>query len=191
MPIICPSCERVPRADATDGEPCASCGTPLLVISDKQAAAPGRGSPQLGPAFDAESAVKLEPQWQVEKQARQAAATRAGDRPKRPLKIVGVIAALIAVAIVTTGVIMIVNHDPELPAKLPVVTEGTVTLEVRSNPPVRIRIDGHYAGKTPLTLHVPRSLKPVLFETVVRGRPVTRQVIPDRDQMVDFVPSNR
>ncbi|MDB4957859.1 MAG: serine/threonine protein kinase [Myxococcales bacterium] len=157
-----------------------------LAAPSSSAFAPGGGIPEFGPGAAA-AALDTEPEFEIERQARRDARNR--PPPKRPLKVMGIVAALIAVGIVTTGIVMIMKQQkaPRHHAELPM-TEGTVSIELRSNPPAQIRIDGNKAGKTPLTLHIPKSAKPVMIEAVLMGHPITKQVIPDRDQTVDFVP---
>jgi serine/threonine protein kinase len=142
------------------------------------------GIPELG-ADHGHGAVEIEPEFEIERQARRDA--RNQPPPKQPLKIMGTVAAVIAVGIVATGVVMIMKHDPppKQPSHLPA-TDGTVSIEFRSNPPTMIRIEGNKAGKTPLTLHMRKSGTPLMVEATVKGRPLSRQVVPDRDQTIDF-----
>jgi hypothetical protein len=47
-------------------------------------------------------------------------------------------------------------------------------------------LDGHRAGSTPLTIQVPRTRKPILVQGSWNGAVLTKQIVPDRDQTLEF-----
>ena len=65
-------------------------------------------------------------------------------------------------------------------------TANTVSIEIRATPSATVTFDGHKAGRTPLTIHVPKSANEITIGAVLLGHPLTRTVVPDRDQTVDF-----
>ena len=132
--------------------------------------------------------IELDATWQREKAEKIAAGQR--PPPKHALKIWGVVAALVAVGIVTTVVVIIGTHPspappPSVRDPLPA-TANTVSIEVRAIPSATITFDGHKAGRTPLTFHIPRSDSELTIGAVVVGHPLTRTIVPDRDQTIEF-----
>ena len=69
----------------------------------------------------------------------------------------------------------------ELPA-----TANTISIAIRTQPPGQIIIDGRNAGTSPVTLHIPKSAKPLEISTTLQGHRLSRTVIPDRDQTIEF-----
>jgi hypothetical protein len=130
--------------------------------------------------------VDIEPEWAKEKAARQAKETVAGT-PKRPRWKLGLtLAILVFVAgLITAGVIVQQHSHHDDSGSLPR-TEGTVGIQIRANPAAMIRIDGHKAGRTPLTVHMPKSTKQVRIEADIAGKTQTKLIVPDQDQDVAF-----
>lgn len=88
--------------------------------------------------------------------------------------------ALMAVAAV--AIVMIVTH-PRVPA--PWLGGGSgVAIRIIAREPTEVSIDGHAAGKTPLTLQRPKGTQPI----VIAAPGATKQIIPDHDQVVDLSP---
>ena len=59
-----------------------------------------------------------------------------------------------------------------------------VSIRIVAHDPTEVTIDGHPAGKTPLTLERPRTTRPI----VIAGPRGATQVVPDHDQTVDLSP---
>ena len=140
--------------------------------------------------------MKLEEEWDKEKEARRANQTMADHRGPRNYKR-KIIRALIGLAVVGAlvgGAVFALkkfgggksdeapHHEKVLPGGA-----GTVSIEIRSKPPMAIRIDGNRAGTTPITLHVPKHGQLLMIEATARGKdPQYKQVTADHDQTVDF-----
>ncbi|MBC7978642.1 MAG: hypothetical protein H7138_26960, partial [Myxococcales bacterium] len=122
-------------------------------------------------------AIRLESQWQRDKLAKQAAASLPPPRP--PRRIAGVLAAILAIVAVAAAVIVVLRYQ-RVPA--PRHPGGGISIRITSFPPVEVTIDGQRAGRTPVTLQRSRSGRPIL----ITGPHGTRQVVPDRDQVVDL-----
>ncbi len=122
-------------------------------------------------------AIRIESQWQRDKRAKQAAASAPPPRP--PRRIAGVLAAILAIVAVAAAVVVLLRYQ-RVPA--PRHPGGGVSIRITARPPVEVTVDGQRAGKTPLTLQRSRSSRPIL----ITGPHGTRQVIPDRDQVVDL-----
>jgi hypothetical protein len=132
--------------------------------------------------------VQIEADWVREKVARQEAARREPPRPKLPvvglvIAVVLVVAAGITIALIATGG---EGTDDPGPGR-----GALAAIEIRARPPAHIRIDGKPVGTTPLTVHVPRRTTPVMIEATVKGAIETRQIVPDRDQTIDFTRQRR
>jgi hypothetical protein len=127
--------------------------------------------------------VEIEKEWAEEKARKQATAVVA-DTPKpdrRSNTWLWVALGVIVAGVVAAGVVVQL-HAKQPPARELPATEGTVSIEIRANPRAPIRIDGHKAGMSPVTLHVRKGTTPVQIDN---GKQ-TKSVIPDRDQLVDF-----
>ena len=137
-------------------------------------------------------ALELEPEWQRVKAARQQvqqddweAADKAERRRRFPLV---AILGVLAIVGVVVAVLVVMSGQSAAPGFTPGADTPGVAIEVAARPNAKILIDGHSAGTTPLTLHVPRSTQPVTIEAVFRRGKVAKQVVPDHDQLVDFHP---
>lgn len=124
--------------------------------------------------------LEIEKEWGEEKAQKQATAV-VHEPPKRSNTWLWIAIGVIVAGIVAAGVVI------QLHAKKPASpvtrdTGGTVGIEIRANPAAMIRIDGHKAGKTPLTVHVQKSTTPVQIDN---GHQI-KTVVPDHDQLVDF-----
>ena len=189
VPVACPSCDVVPPSDATAGAACAACGTPLV---ERPITLPPEA---FAPPVTKHAPVELEGEWTREKAARIAAATTPRPPAKSAVKLGGIAIAVAMVAIVTVVVAIIARAPSTTPPKasttrssnqqLPA-TANLVSIEVRSRPRGVITFDGHAAGNTPLTVHVPKSTKSIEIGATLAGHHKTRIVIPDRDQTIDF-----
>jgi hypothetical protein len=62
----------------------------------------------------------------------------------------------------------------------------TVEIEVRARPPGTLYYNLHKVGPTPVTLHVPKSDKPIDLAISLAGHPFVRSVVPDHSQTIDF-----
>ena len=139
--------------------------------------------------------MKIEDDWKKEKDARQASATVADDRQPGAgkSKLVRGLVGLALVAVLVVGAVFglkaLSKSEPEAPHQEKVLPGGasTVSIEIRSKPPMAIRVDGNRAGTTPITLHVPKHGQLLMIEATARGKdPQYKQVSADRDQTVDF-----
>ncbi len=106
--------------------------------------------------------------------------------PKNLVKIYGIAAGIVLVAIVVT--VMFVIGSGKEPTQLP--SRGDlVRVQVRSFPAMkRVLLDGREQGKTPKMLLVPRSDHPIELQVWFGPEPVTKQVVPTDDMVVDFRP---
>ena len=132
--------------------------------------------------------IELEPGWAKEKSERQATSTVA-DPPRGPKrwKLGVTLAILVVVAgLVTAGVILQRHHEDDSFTEVVPRPQGMVGIQIRANPAAQIRIDGHKAGKTPMTLHMHKSTKPVRIEADIGGTTQTKLIVPDQDQDVGF-----
>jgi hypothetical protein len=74
-------------------------------------------------------------------------------------------------------------------APTPAQTADTVFLEIRAKPRATVTVDGRTLGLTPVTIHVPRGIAPVVVAASFGARGEKhREVIPDHDQTIDFTP---
>jgi len=130
--------------------------------------------------------IDIEPEWAKEKAARQAVETVA-DTPKRSRWKLGVTLAIVLViaGVITAGVIVQRHSHHDETGSVPR-TEGTVGIQIRANPAAVIRIDGHKAGRTPLTVHMQKSTHQVRIEADIAGKTQTKLIVPDQDQDVAF-----
>jgi hypothetical protein len=106
--------------------------------------------------------------------------------PKNLVKICGIATGIVVVSVVV--VVMLVISSGKEPTKLP--SRGDlVRVQVRSFPAMkRVLLNGHEEGKTPKMLLVPRSDQPIDIQVWFGPNPVTKQVVPQDDQVVDFQP---
>ncbi len=91
--------------------------------------------------------------------------------------------AAIVVAVGIVVAIVLATREEAAPDK----REGTTGIEIRAKPPALIKVDGHSVGKSPVTVHVPASTTPLRIEAVRKGGAQSRSVVPDHDQLVDFI----
>jgi len=128
--------------------------------------------------------LELEKDWAQEKAAKQATAQiHEPPRPNRGKLWIWVAIGVVVAGVLAAGIIVQLrankHHGSE--SQLPA-TEGMVGIEIRAKAPAMITIDGHKAGKAPLTLHVRKGTTPV---EISNGRQ-TKSVVPDHDQLIDF-----
>lgn len=97
--------------------------------------------------------------------------------PRRSLG--GVVIAVVLIAAVAVAVAALVLRDHAAGAP-----RGGVSIRIVANPPVAVTIDGHPAGKTPLTLQRAPSTQPI----VIAGPGAERDIVPDHDQTIDVSP---
>jgi len=124
-------------------------------------------------------AIRIEDQWQRERSARHAAAALPPPPPRPPIG--GILAAVLLIAAVAIGVVAIVRLAPH--AAPPRADHG-VSIRIIARDPTEVAIDGHVAGKTPVTLQRPRGTQPLVITTARN----VRQIIPDHDQVIDVSP---
>jgi hypothetical protein len=165
-------------------------GPPGITLTGSNASTPPPPSafaPPKDPKDD--RPLELESEW-VEKRASKQADYKPAARPRM---IAGVVAAVLLIGGVVAAVMVIMSRGqpsrPHHPDETP--TSEMVVIEIHAKPVATIRVGGNRAGTTPLTLHLPKSATAIIVEATVRGRQLSRQVIPDRDQLVDFTPSQR
>jgi hypothetical protein len=132
-------------------------------------------------------AIRIERQWQHDKVAKQVAA--ATPPPPPPRRIAGVVAAVAAIAVVIAAVVVILRYQHLPPPERPGVIHGTsrgsaVSIRITASAPIDVTVDGHPAGKTPVTLQRPPSTQPIQ----ITSEHATKQIVPDHDQIVDLSP---
>lgn len=125
-------------------------------------------------------AIRIENQWQRDRDAKQAQAARPPPPPPRP-PMGGIVVALVVIGLVAIGVAAVV--------RLPKTTEPPrpdhgISIRIIASDPTEVTIDGQRAGKTPITLQRARGDEPVVITSAGRAQ----QIIPDRDQVVDVSP---
>jgi serine/threonine-protein kinase len=168
-------------------EPTRDFEPPPLTVEPTPAPGPLTTSAFAPPARNGE--VILEDEWQREKAAKQEAANQ--PPPKRPRKLWGIVIAVVMLAIVVTVVVIIATAPGEPPRarrmsqQIPE-TAHTVSIEVRTKPRGVVTFDGHKAGMSPITLHMPKNTTSVEIGTVLLGHKLTKSIIPDHDQTIDF-----
>jgi len=89
----------------------------------------------------------------------------------------GIVAAVALMATFAVGIAVIVMR----PSTKPPGTGGGVSIRIIAREPTAVTIDGHSAGKTPLTLQRPISAQPI----VIAAPGTTQQIIPDHDQIIN------
>jgi hypothetical protein len=125
--------------------------------------------------------IEIEKEWGEEKAKRQATAVVADTpRPTRSHTWLWLVLGVIVAAVIAVGVVVQMQAKTKPAARA--VAEGTVEIEIRSNVPAQIKVDGHNAGKTPMTVHMQKGTTPVQIEN---GKQI-KSVVPDHDQVVDF-----
>src|ERR1041385_7984586 len=137
--------------------------------------------------------VKLDPEWEREKVARQEAAKR--PPPKPPRLIIGAVIATVLIA-VTAATIYLIARDSKAQDERS--SPAMVRIEIRSLPAMDVQKDGHKLGKTPVSFVTPKSTTPIAIDTQWTEQRIYREgarmipqqahkdVIPDRDKTVDF-----
>lgn len=98
-------------------------------------------------------------------------------KPRAPIG--GVVAAVGLIAAVAVAIVVIVQQPSSKPAAS---VTGGVSIRIVAPTPTEVKIDGHTAGKTPLTLRRPTSAQPI----VIAAPGTTKEVIPDHDQVIDL-----
>jgi len=132
-------------------------------------------------------AIRIENQWQRDREAKQAvAALPPPPPPRKPIG--GIVVAVALVAAVAAAIIGIVKY-PRTPAPVPIGGSGTgISIRIVAHDPTDVLIDGRAAGKTPLTLRRPRATQPMIITTAGTAAGAAQQIIPDHDQVVDLSP---
>ena len=142
-------------------------------------------SAAFAPPQGAQVVLDVDQAWVAEK-ADKAAQHAARQTAKRPLKVWGVVAAVIAIVVVTLVAVKLATTKPEKPEPSPVTetikAPHTVSISVHSALPVKVTLDGKAVGETPLRFYVPKGTRAI---TIAAGL-TERSIIPDRDQTVDF-----
>jgi hypothetical protein len=111
-------------------------------------------------------------------------------------KIAVVVASLAAIAGLVIVIVVVAARD--VASSQPAVDQ--VRIEIRSMPAATIAIGRRTLGTTPLSIYLPSGTQPVEIDAVMeeirytlRGkrvrneRQLTRSIVPDHDQVVDFV----
>ena len=96
------------------------------------------------------------------------------------------IAAGVVVAAIVVVVMVKIGSAPRVtdPSQL-----DLVNIQVRSFPAYQlVTMDGHAKGKTPVMIKVPRGDEPHEISVTIRGKVLTKKVVPDDDVVVDFKP---
>lgn len=141
--------------------------------------------------------LKLEPEWVAKKQAIQEAARQPPPRRRGP--ILGAVIGVVLVALAALGIALYAGGEPGSDGGTEA-ERGLVKVEVRATPVATIKFRGRDLGRTPITLHIPRSTEPVAVEatftehkmnlatrqSITQKKKVTKTFVPDDDQSVDF-----
>lgn len=88
----------------------------------------------------------------------------------------GVLFGVLAILAVAAGLFVFLRPPRPPPA------HPGVTIRIVAPTPTAITIDGHAAGKTPLTLQRPRGATPI----TITAPGLVRQLVPDRDAVLDL-----
>lgn len=132
---------------------------------------------------EAGPALELETAWVAKKKHQQDVA--AAPPPRRPLPIGGIFAAIVVIGLIAAvvGVLATRQASPPRPSPQDV---GHVGIEIRARMAYVLKVDGNTVGRAPQTVHVPKLAKPVTIEAQIGDHTVTKTVISDRDQLVEF-----
>jgi hypothetical protein len=142
-------------------------------------------SAAFAPPQGAPVVLEVDQAWVAEK-ADRATGHAARVSAKRPREVWGVVAAVVAIAIVTVVAVKLATTKPAKPKPAPIAepiaAPRTVSISVHSAVPAQVTLDGKAVGETPLTFYVPKGTRAI---TIAAGL-TQRSLIPDRDQTVDF-----
>ena len=97
----------------------------------------------------------------------------------------GGLIAIVAIVVVVIALQPTPKSDKRDAKAIPA-GKDMIGIEVRSKPRGTITFDGKKVGTTPTTIHVPRSDTPIEVGAELVGHPLTKRVVPDRDQTIDF-----
>src|SRR5262249_5320991 len=121
-------------------------------------------------------------------------AAKRAPRPPPPRRWGRIVGAIVGVALVAgvAGVVVTLARKPPVaeppPERVLPGGSGMVEISVRSVQPAEVAFDGHRAGKTPLTLELPRGTHPVVLEATLGGKTKAISVVPDHDQVIRLQP---
>jgi hypothetical protein len=137
-------------------------------------------------------ALDLDPAWEQERAVRVAAASPpVQPAPAKRGVVTIAVFVLVAGAAIGGGAWYVTKRSNSAPATPPSeravpATPGSVTVKIRASAKVAITFDGHAIGTAPLTMQVPKSNKAVLIQAHEDGGVITKQVVLDSDQTVEF-----
>jgi serine/threonine protein kinase len=123
--------------------------------------------------------LEVDSAWLAERSQKQAAYVPPVARKRRG-NVAGVIVALLFIGLVTIGAYALYNYKRAPTNRLPAVG---ISIDVRSEAPLEVLIDGKRAGTTPFSLKLPTGSKP--FTLTAPGVDDVR-VVPDHDQTVEL-----
>ena len=138
--------------------------------------------------------LAVDPEWERERAARVAAASPPpAKQAPPPAPVLAKVAAVVVVAGAAIGLAW--WYTAKKPASEPPAraadrsvpaTPGSISLKIHAASTLAITFDGHAVGETPLTIQVPKSAKSILVQARSDGRLLTKQVVLDHDQTVEF-----
>jgi hypothetical protein len=88
----------------------------------------------------------------------------------------GLLVGILAILAVAAGIFFVVRRTPP-----PATPHAGISIRIIARSPTAITIDGHAAGKTPLTLQRARGTQPL----TIAAPSFVKQIIPDHDQVID------
>ena len=109
--------------------------------------------------------------------ARASGASTSGASISPARRSAGLLIAILAIVAVAATVFVLVRHQPA-----PAAPHAGISIRITAAAPTAFTIDGHPAGNTPVTLQRSRGTQPIVIATPT----ITKQVIPDHDQVVDL-----
>lgn len=93
-----------------------------------------------------------------------------------PRSYTGVLVGVLAILAVAAGLYVFARRAPSPPP-----AHAGVSIRIVAPAPTAITIDGHAAGKTPITLQRPRGARPI----TIAAPGFVREVTPDHDAVID------
>lgn len=106
--------------------------------------------------------------------------------PKHLKRVVIAASIVIIVGVITAVAVVMSGGAKSTQRSGPPEGADLVEIEVRSKPRARVYYNLRDVGLSPVTLHVPRSDKPIDLAMSLKGRSLIKHVIPDHPQTVDF-----
>lgn len=161
MAFACKSCGREVPDDPEPGTPCPTCGAELVP----------------------EKPLEVDPVWAAEKAQKQAVA--AAEAPRAKSKAGRWILTLTSIAMVVVAVMMMMQRAPSVKGTADISNDGVMITVTGPKAGIPVKIDGAKAGTTPLVIKLKGArTRPMK----IQGNGVTKEIVPDRDQVVMLAP---